>query len=114
MSYSIKRFDIREDEEKLFSLWQKVLKKPYRKRLHALYNDSSHGASSWIIYCDNKADPVGCLAVLPLNILNPKDTTKFGMNHDMIITKENRTLGPAVMLARSLVRAQKNWNMMFY
>jgi len=104
MSYSVRKFNREEDSEKLFILWKKVLKKPERGRLDAMYNDSTHGASSWMIYCNDYTDPVGCLSVLPVKIPNRRETATIGINCDMIITREHRTLGPAVMLARSLLK----------
>jgi hypothetical protein len=107
MSYSVRRFRREEDSEKLFVLWGKVLKKPERERLDALYNDSLNGASTWMIYCEDGMDPVGSMSVLPLKISLKQEAAMLGINCDMMITKEHRTLGPAVMLARSLVRGTR-------
>jgi len=103
MGYSVKKFNFKDDADKMFSLWKKVLKKPGRKRLHALYSDVSRETSSWMIFCNDDNDPVGSQSVFPLMLPSRKFAAMFGMNCDMIMAKEHRTLGPAVMLTRALV-----------
>lgn len=105
MGYSVNQFDFNRDEDGLCSLWKQVLKNPDNMRFISMYTDNSYGIpASWLIFHDQGAKPVGSVSVFPrmFNIMGSE--TKIGINFDIITLKQHRTLGPAIMLLKTLAR----------
>ena len=105
MSYSVKKFLFDQDKEQLFNLWRQVLRTPDRKRLYDLYTDNGYGQpSTWFLIHDETNAPVGSASVFPRKIISAGQPVLVGINCDMLMLKEHRTLGPALMLLKTLIR----------
>jgi|GEM_PF-1427172 len=105
MGYHVRKFLFEQDKEKLFQLWQEVLKKPEPKRLQALYKDNSYGiTSTWLIFHNEGEKPAGSLSVFPRRFNINGESVLVGINCDIIIQKQHRTLGPAIMMLNALVK----------
>lgn len=109
MSYRVRKFSFDQDKEQLFNLWGQVLDSPDRKRLNDLYTDNGYGQpSTWLVIHDETDTPVGSASVFPRKIMSAGQPVLIGINCDMLILKKHRTLGPALILLKTLIRESED------
>jgi len=109
MGYHVRKFFFEKDKEQLFQLWKEVLRKPELKRLQALYKDNSYGVTStWMIFHNESEKPAGSLSVFPRQLDINGESVLVGVNCDIIIQKQHRTLGPAIMMLNALVKGAQD------
>ena len=105
MGYTTRKFNFEQDSEDLFCLWNEILKYPGSQRMVNMFTENSYGKSAaWLIFYNGVENPVGSVAVFPCKaILNGKQIL-LGVNCDMLILKKHRTLGPALMVLKALIK----------
>ena len=109
MAYSIKRYNRQKDKEGLIGLWQNGLNEPSLQRYEWLYEyNNEELINTWLLFHDQEKEPVGCASLLTRDFLGKKSTIKVGINCDMIIAQKHRTLGPAVMLLKTILK-EDSW-----
>ena len=105
MGYRVKRFFFDHDKEQLFSLWRQVLGNPDIKRLNDMYADNGYGQpSTWLLIHDGTDAPIGSASVFPRRIISAGESVLVGINCDMLMLKKHRTLGPALILLKALIK----------
>jgi len=103
--YSIRQFHFGEDKNLLFDLWQSVLQNPIPERMNSMYADNSYGEPlSWLVFHGVELNPVGSVSVFPRQIILDGKTSRIGINCDMVMLKKHRTLGPALMALKNLIK----------
>jgi hypothetical protein len=105
MTYAIQQFHLRKDYAELLKLWQSVLKNSSPDRLNCMYNDNSYGQPvTWLVLHGSDLIPVGGVSVFPCQMVIDGTKYTIGINCDMLMLKEHRTLGPIMMALKALVK----------
>ena len=105
MGYTTKKFNFQQDSEDLLCLWNEVLKYPSPQRMANMFTENSYGIpAAWLIFHDASENPVGSVAVFPRSIVSNAQENLLGINCDMLILKKHRTLGPALMVLKALIK----------
>ncbi|RJQ24527.1 GNAT family N-acetyltransferase [Candidatus Parcubacteria bacterium] len=105
MGYSIRQFQLSADKDDLFELWEAVLLNSNQERMRRMYSDNSYGVPlSWLVISDEEAKPVGSVSAFPRQLIVEGAEYRMGVNCDMLMLKAHRTLGPALMALKSLIK----------
>lgn len=107
MAYSVQFHSERFDKKMLIAVWAKKNERPeavLEKRYQALYGQHAYEKIiTAILFHDSTVYPVGCSSLLSRIFFYNGMRIKAGINCDIFVDLEHRTLGPAIMLLKSLV-----------
>jgi len=105
MHYTIIPYEHGLYKERLYALWEEIIRSPSRIRLEAIYSNNSYGTTSTYMLCyGHDLEVVGSVSLYPCYLNINGRRVKTGINCDMMVLKQHRTLGPAIMVLKSLVR----------
>ena len=107
MSYEVIRVNPLEYKTEVLNLWTKNhphLMDLLPKRFAWIYENNPYGPpTSWLLR-DNKSNAfIGTTSVIPRTMWINGEKVIAGIAADMMVDKNHRTLGPALMLQRALV-----------
>jgi len=112
MSYSVKEADVVKDKDIMIRILQNnrsAEKLDYSKRYEWIYLNNPIGkAKAWIIWNDQKNEPVGFTGVFPREIFVDQEKYICWNCGDFSIEKRYRTLGVALKLRRAAKEAVDN------
>jgi hypothetical protein len=105
MGYTTRQFSFLQDNKDMLHLRSEVLQDSDPQRIVNMFMDKSYGTSvAWLIFKDGIESPVGSVSAFPLSLVSNGKKSLLGVNCDMLILKEHRTLGPALMVLKALMR----------
>lgn len=109
MSYTVKIFDPETNKNELFELWQYKSEKLLQRRFDYLYGNSAYSyIITNMIYHDKEENAVGMASIFGRNLMVKGKDIRIGVNCDIVVKKKHRTLGPAIMLVKSLLKQAEN------
>jgi len=104
MGYDVKMFELNRHREALLTLWTNVLKRPSPQRMECMYRDNTFGLPITSLVFHNKQDLVCSSSVFPRRVHLGGRALLLGINYDMLALPRFRTLGPALMSLKQLLR----------
>lgn len=109
MGYSIDKADIEKDKYEILKFWEENHAKPLDKKYEWIYEGNPAGkAIIWILRDDTSQQVVGMAVIFPRIYSVSGIDMLAGINGDFLVSKHHRTLGPAMILQRSIVSSVDN------
>ncbi|MCU7933608.1 MAG: hypothetical protein KZQ99_01860 [Candidatus Thiodiazotropha sp. (ex Dulcina madagascariensis)] len=106
MAYSITKADPEDNKDAVIALCTKNLSPLSGDRFNWKYIKNPDGkADVWLTHVDNDEVPVGALSVFPRKISVLGQDSLGGILGDYSLSKEHRTLGPALSLQKEIIES---------
>lgn len=106
MSYSIIKADINLNKNDIFNIWERNYPGVLGKKYGWIYENNPAGkAHVWLLKHDGTAEYVGVTALFPRKFLVNGKMLLAGIAGDLVVDKEHRSLGPAIMLQKAVTSA---------
>ena len=108
MRYSVIKADVREDRQRILSVWERNFKDIPQERYPWFYENNPYGqASSWLVTDQKTNSVVGSTALFPRRMnLNGK-RAKVGIAADFAVNQEHRSLSAAMKLQKAVISGCK-------
>jgi hypothetical protein len=114
MSYSLIKADVREDRQKVFSVWKKNFKDIPQERYRWFYENNPYGqALTWLAKDQKTNSIVGSTALFPRRINLNGRIAKAGIAADFAVNQEHRSLSAALKLQKAVISECKESKMEF-
>ncbi len=114
MGFVVKKFNFSKDRDVLFRLWTSVLKHPSQRRMQLMYTDNSFGVPITSLVFHDEEGLVCSTSAFPIKIVWGEKSVVLGINYDMLALPRYRTLGPALMSLKGLLKEceESGYNML--
>lgn len=106
MPYSVRKFRVLQDGPALLAIWRQGVERPTPERFNALYCERAPvTVTTWLLLHrqGNLEQVAGSLSLLKREFRFHDSMISVGINIDMVVGKEHRTLGPALLLLKTLM-----------
>src|SRR3989339_881502 len=105
MSYTVRLLDPTQDRDGLLALWSANIKTPSTARYDAIYRDNVvFPIRTSLVYHSDEMLPVGSCSLFFRLLRCGKTDHLIGINFDMMVNRKHRTLGPALMVLKALMK----------
>ena len=109
MSFIVRQGHLEDDKAALLYFWEEQGTKPLDKKFRWMYESNPYGrAIFWLLIDENNQEIVGSSTLFPREIVVHGETYRAGIAGDLLIHKNHRTMGPALMLMRKVFENAKN------
>jgi hypothetical protein len=106
MSYVVRAADLASDRDAMLKLWQESLPSANEDHYRWMYEQNPFGpVSTWVLESTSEGGIVGVATVLPRVLTGFGRRWRAGVTIDFAVAKGHRTLGPALMLQKTIVKA---------
>jgi hypothetical protein len=102
MSYTVRPADLDADEGAILRLWDGNLRDADAARYRWIYEHNPQGRAICWVATDAAAEVAGVAAAFPHTIHGPSGRWRAGVSSDFVVGTAHRTMGPALMLQRTL------------
>ena len=114
MTYTICRADIEKDKDDILRFWRNNHPKPLDRKYAWIYEGNPAGkAKVWMVKHSETGECVGITALFPRKFSVQGVSTVAGISGDFLVNQMHRTMGPAIMLQRSIITAIEEKDMDF-
>ncbi len=114
MGYSIHKADIEKDKHEILKFWRENHTKALDKKYAWIYEGNPAGKAIVWILKDEVSQQIAGMAVIFLRIYSVCGIDMLaGVNGDFLVSKTHRTLGPAMMIQRSIMSSVDNGDVDF-
>ncbi len=108
MGYRVVGGDLERDRERLLVYWNSHHEKTLDRKVRWLYENNVDGAASfWILEHEESGEVVGVSALFPREFIVQGEVMRGGVAGDLFVSPNHRTLGPALMLQRAVLKGAK-------
>lgn len=102
MAYTVSQADPSQSRQVILELWKQNLPTASEDRYPWLYQTGR--AKAWLLKVDDES-AVGATGLMDRTIRSPEGLLRAGQAIDLNVNKDYRSVGPALSLARTLVRS---------
>lgn len=111
MSYIIIKADLKKDKEIIMSLCTNNLSEMTEKRYSWKYENNPYGpAECWLVKHTEQNTIIGTAALFPRGMIIQGEFKRAGIAGDFAISKNYRSLGPALLLQKKVVTGFRDSN----
>jgi len=106
MSYSLIKADINLNKNEIFRIWDRNYPGALEKKFKWIYKNNPAGkAHVWLLKHEVSGEFIGITALFPKKFAANGTTLLAGITGDLVVDKEHRSLGPAMMLQKAVISA---------
>ena len=104
MSYSVIKADLKSNKGDIFAVWEKNYPGVLEKKYSWIYENNPAGAAHvWLLWHEGSKEYVGVTALFPRRFKINGKTLLGGIAGDLVVNKEHRSMGPALMLHKKVL-----------
>lgn len=104
MAYSVRKADIEADKYSIIEFWNKNHKSTIDEKYKWIYENNPDGiASVWLLIHDESMTIVGMASLFPRLFCNSDKSYKVGIQGDLLVDSNHRSLGPVFSLLKTLL-----------
>ena len=114
MGYRVVCGDIEKDRERFLSFWNSYHDQGLDRKFRWLYEGNIDGvARFWLLEHEESGEIEGVSALFPRTFIVQEGCVKGGIAGDLFVSPNHRTLGPALMLQKAVLKGAKEERMDF-
>lgn len=109
MSYTVIKADLNKNKNDIRAIWERNYPGALEKKFEWIYESNPAGRSHvWLVRHEDSGEYVGATSLFPREFVINGKTYIAGIAGDLIVNKEHRSLGPAMMLQKAVLSAVKD------
>jgi GNAT superfamily N-acetyltransferase len=106
VSYIVRQANLSDDKNAFLKFWREHGAKPIDNKFRWIYENNPCGeAVLWLLIDEGNQEIVGCAALFPREVVVDGEAYRAGIAGDLLIHKNHRTMGPALMLMREVFKS---------
>lgn len=106
MSYSIITADLSKNKKDIYNIWEKNYPGVFETKFQWIYEKNPAGSALvWLVRHDDSGEFVGTTALFPRRFVVDGKSLTGGITGDLLVNKDHRSAGPALMLQRNVLSA---------